>query len=331
MPSATAPTGSIPVPQKGYLFVITAAVFWAVSGSAGKFLFHQGVTPFELVQMRVTLAAGLLFVCLALSSPARLKIARRDILYFMVLGIVGMAMVQFTYFYTISKIKVAAAILLEYLAPVLIAVHAVVFARERLTRSTVIAVVTATTGCYLVVGGYNLDLLNMNRVGIISGLLSAVSFAWYSIHGERGMRRYHPVTVLFYALFFSAIFWNLAHPPFKGFSRSYEPVEWAWILYIGILGTLVPFGLYFKGINLIRSTRASITATLEPITAGFVSYLFLGETLEPLQIFGGALVIGAVILLQLRRECDDATPELIRTRTGDRNAVVDHGGSKATT
>ena len=62
------------------------------------------------------------------------------------------------------------------------------------------------------------------------------------------------------------------------------------------MGTAIPFGLYFVGINYIRSTRASITATLEPISAGFIAYLFLGEILEPLQILGGVLVIAAIVL-----------------------------------
>lgn len=303
-----------PVPRRGYFYVILAAVLWAVSGSAGKYLFQHGVTPYQVVQMRVTLAAGLLFLWLVARDRRKLHIASRDILYFLILGMTGLAMVQFTYFYTISKIKVAAAILLEYLAPVLIAVYSVTIAREKLTWPTVAAVTGATLGCYLVVGGYNLDLFNMNKAGLLSGLASAVSFAWYSVHGEHGMRRYSPWTVLFYAFFFAALFWNIAHPPLEAFRHHYAPIEWVWILYIAVLGTLVPFGLYFHGINLIRSTRASITATLEPITAGFVSYFFLGETLEGLQIFGGLLVIAAVILLQIRREFDDGTPELLRAR-----------------
>ncbi|MBW2562563.1 MAG: EamA family transporter, partial [Deltaproteobacteria bacterium] len=53
-------------------------------------------------------------------------------------------------------------------------------------------------------------------------------------------------------------------------------------MYIGILGTLIPFALYLASINLIRVTRASITATLEPITAGVISFIFLNEILEPL-------------------------------------------------
>lgn len=309
-----APPASTPIPRKGYLYVIVAAMLWAVSGSAGKYLFHHGLTPYQVVQTRVTLAAGLLFLWLIVSDRRKLRIAWSDVIYFMILGITGLAMVQFTYFYTISKIKVAAAILLEYLAPVLIALYSVTVAREKLTWPTALAVTGATLGCYLVVGGYNLNLFQMNKAGLLSGLASAVSFAWYSVHGEHGMRRYSPWTVVFYAFLFAALFWNIAHPPLEAFGHAYTPVEWAWILYIAVLGTLVPFGLYFHGINLIRSTRASITATLEPITAGFVSYFFLGETLERLQIIGGFLVIGAVILLQVRREFDDATPELLRAR-----------------
>ncbi len=303
-----------PVPRRGYLYVITAALFWAVSGSAGKYLFNHGVTPYQVVQMRVTLATALLFLWLFIRDRRKLRIASRDILYFFILGVSGLAMVQFTYFYTISKIKVAAAILLEYLAPVFIAVYAVTVAKEKLTWTTVVAITAATLGCYLVVGGYNLNLFAMNKVGLLSGLASAVSFAWYSVYGEHGMRRYSPWTVLFYAFLFAALFWNMAHPPLEAFRHTYHPVAWGWILYIAVFGTLIPFGLYLYGINLIRSTRASITATLEPITAGFVSYFFLGETLESLQIAGGLLVIGAVILLQIRQEFDDATPELVRAR-----------------
>jgi drug/metabolite transporter (DMT)-like permease len=77
---------------------------------------------------------------------------------------------------------------------------------------------------------------------------------------------------------------------------------------------MVPFGLYLDGVNLIRSTRASVTATLEPITAGVISFFFLGESLENLQTLGGILVVASIILLQMRKEYDNATPALIRRR-----------------
>jgi drug/metabolite transporter (DMT)-like permease len=87
-----------------------------------------------------------------------------------------------------------------------------------------------------------------------------------------------------------------------------------WILYIGVMGTLIPFGLYLEGINLIRSTRASITATLEPITAGIISYFFLNEIMEIPQIAGGIIVIISIILLQLNQEQDDKAPSIIRAQ-----------------
>ena len=303
--------------RMGYLYAALAAIFWAVSGSAAKYLFHSGVTAFQLMQLRLTITVLGLLMWLLMRNPRLLKIRKKDIFYFTVIGSVGMAACQFTYLFAISKIHVAAAILLQYTAPSFIALHAVVFAKDRLRPSTVIALVGATVGCYLVVGAYNLEILSMNLVGIVSGLLSGVTFAWYSIHGEYGMRRYNPWTVIFYAMLFAAIIWNILHPPFEAFLRPYRLVEWGWILYIGIMGTLVPFGFYLEGVNLIRSTRASITATLEPITAGIISYLFLSEMMEPLQMTGGVLVIGSVILLQLKQEFDDKAPALIRSRNPD--------------
>jgi len=305
------------LPARGYLYVILAAVLWAASGSTGKFLFRNGVTPQQIVQLRVTLGVPCLLAWFLIRNPGLLRIAVKDVFYFMVLGVVGLAMVQFGYFYAISKIHVAVAIILEYLAPTFIVLYSILVVREKLTRTTILGVAGSALGCYLAVGAYNFDLLALNWEGIGAGIGAGLAFAWYAVQGEYGMRRYGPWTVFFYALFFAAVFWNIAIPPLECFRHSYTAEQWACILYIVVGGTVVSFGLYTQGISLIRSTRASITATLEPITAGFISFLFLGETLQPLQILGGALVIGAVVMLQLRREHDENTPDLIRKRRSE--------------
>ena len=305
---------SIKNPGRGYFYVILAAVLWAVSGSSAKFLFNSGVTPFQLVQLRITISAVGIFLWLLLRNPSLLKIDRKDILYFALFGTLGMGVCQFTYLFAISKINVAAAILLQYMAPSFIAIHTVVFARDKLSLQSIMALIGSTFGCYLVVGAYNLDVLAMNTAGIVSGILSAITFAWYSIHGEYGMRRYNPWTVLFYAMFFAALLWNILHRPLEAFFHSYNIAQWGWIMYIGIMGTLLPFGLYLEGVNLIRSTRASITATLEPITAGVISFIFLNEILEPLQMIGGMLVIASIIILQIKQEHDKKAPALIRSQ-----------------
>ena len=289
-----------------------AAVLWAVSGTSGKFLFHHGMNPQQLVQLRVTLSVAFLFPCLLATRPALLRIALGDIIYFAILGITGMAMVMFTYFYTISMISVAVAIVLEYMAPVFIAIYYAFMAPEKLSRTTLLAIGLSVVGCYLAVGAYNVDLLALNWKGILAGVCSGLAFAWYAVYGERGMRRYDPWTVVFYALLFATVFWNIAMPPLTSLRGSYSGVEWFWIAYIVVFGTAVPYGFFTMGISLIRSTRASVTATLEPIAAALIAYVFLDEVLQPLQMFGGLLVIASVILLQARRECDETTSAIIR-------------------
>jgi len=299
---------------KGYLCVVIAALMWASSGTAGKALFDAGMSPFDLVQIRVTLASGILLLVFLVFSRDLLTLRLRDIPFFLLLGGIVMAVVTGSYLYTISKIQVAAAILIQYLAPIFVAIFAMLFWKERPTFPKISALFLAFGGCFLVVGGYCLALVQMNLLGILGGLTSAITFAGYSLLGERAMHRYKPWTVLFYALAFSALTWHVFYPPFTYIGAGYSLSQWGWISYISIVGTILPFGLFFAGINHIRSTRASITATLEPIFAGFLAFILLGETLLLLQVVGGCMVILAIVLLQLQQEHDELAPALIRTQ-----------------
>jgi drug/metabolite transporter (DMT)-like permease len=297
---------------KGYVCVVAAALMWGSSGTAGKALFDAGMSPFDLAQIRVTLASAIIFLVFLLLSRDLLRLRPKDIPFFLLLGSVAMAVVTGSYLYTISKIQVAAAILIQYLAPIFVAIFAMFFWKERPTFVKITALFLAFGGCFLVVGGYNLELLQMNLLGILGGLTSAVTFAGYSLLGERAMHRYRPWTVLFYALAFSSLTWHVVYPPFTYLRAGYSLAQWGWIFYIAIVGTILPFGLFFAGINYIRSTRASITATLEPIFAGFLAFIFLGERLLLLQMIGGCMVILAIVLLQLQQEHDAMAPALIR-------------------
>lgn len=283
----------------GYLCVALAAVLFAISGTAAKFLFHGGITPFELIQLRTTLAFASLLVWLSLRDPMLLKISLTDLPYFMALGVLGIGSAQFLYLLAISKIHVAAAILLHYTGPVFVALYVVLVQRRKIGGVSTLAIAGTLAGCFLVVGAYNLELLELNRVGIVSGLLAAVAFAVYSVLSDHGMRKYAPWTVLVYGLLFAALMWNFLHPPLEAVLQSYAPVQWGWIFFVGICGTVLPFGLYFEGIRRIQPTHASITATLEPISAGVIAAVFLGEVMSPLQMLGGVIVVASIIVLQM--------------------------------
>ena len=299
---------------KGYAYVALAAVMWASSGVAAKSLFHGGMTPFALVQVRVTFGALFLFIGLALFSRPMLRISLRDIGLFLLLGGVVMALVQATYLFAISKIQVMAAILLQYQAPILVAFYSILFWGESFTRPKAFALGLTSIGSYLVVGGYDMNLLELNKLGIAGGLASAFAFAAYALIGELAMRSYSPWTVTLYAFTFAAVTWNIVLRPFECISQGLCLVDCALLLYIVLIGTIVPFGLYYAGINRIRSTRATMTATLEPISAGFLAFLFLGETLQLFQLVGAVMVTAAIVTLQIYREESCESPEAIRSR-----------------
>jgi drug/metabolite transporter (DMT)-like permease len=283
----------------GYLYVSLAAILFAISGTSAKFLFNDGITAFQLIQLRTTLAFAGLLVWLCLKDPSLLKISTKSLPYFIGLGVFGIGSAQFFYLLAISKIKVAAAILLHYTGPVFVALYVILVQRQRLSLNSALAISGTLIGCFLVVGAYNLQLFALNRVGIIAGILAAISFAVYSILSEYGMRKYTPWTVLLYGMLFAALMWNSLHPPLEAFLHKYSSFQWGLIGFIGICGTIFPFGLYFEGVKRIKPTHASITATLEPISAGVIAAVFLGEVMVTLQIIGGLIVIVSIIILQL--------------------------------
>jgi drug/metabolite transporter (DMT)-like permease len=283
----------------GYLYVCLAAVLFAVSGTSAKYLFNDGISAYQLIQMRTTLAFAGLLIWLFFKNLTLLKISLIDVPYFIALGVFGIGSAQFFYLLAISKINVAAAILLHYTGPVFVALYVVVVQRQKLSVYSIPAILGTLIGCFLVVGAYNLQLVTLNLIGIIAGMLAAVSFAAYSILSEYGMSKYTPWGVLLYGMLFAALMWNGLHPPLSAFFQTYSPFQWVLILFIGIFGTIFPFGLYFKGVQRIKPTHASITATLEPISAGVIATVFLGEVMQPMQIAGGLLVFGSIILLQM--------------------------------
>jgi len=299
--------------RRGYFYILIGTTLWGVSSVVAKSLFIIGLPPAELVQIRLTLATLTLLLVLLIFDRNRMIVSWRDLPYFLVLGFVGVAGVQFTYYYTISKIHVGPAVLIQYLSPVWIALYAFIFQKEPLTKGKIAALLLALLGCYFTVGAYRLDLFRLNRIGIVSGLISSLFFSFYALYGEKGLKRYDPWTLILYGFGFGAVLYWILISPMKVITEGYSFKIWMAFLYIAIFSTLIPFGFYFKGIERVRATRASITATWEPVVAGVTAYFALGEVLSPLQVVGGIGVIAAIVLLQMAKEkASPSTPIEIR-------------------
>jgi drug/metabolite transporter, DME family len=307
---------------QGYLYVLTGAALWGISSVVAKSLFNTGLAPIKLVSVRLTLTTVSLFVVLLFSDRKRILIAARDLPYFLILGFVGVAGMQFTYYDAMSRIHVAVAILLQYLQPLWVSSYAFLFQKEPITRGKITALVLSLAGSYFVVGGHRLDLLRSNAGGILSGLCASFFFAFYALWGERGLKKYDPWTILLYGLGFGSLFYFFVDSPVRIVTAGYPLKVWMAFIFIAVFSTLIPYGFYFKGVERIRATRASITSTLEPVVAGFAAYLVLGEELHPVQILGGCVVLTAIVLLQISRE-GSAPASPLDVRRAQRETIND--------
>jgi len=306
----------------GILACLGAATAWGANGVASKYLMNMGLSPFVLSQGRLTVASILTLLWLVATRKDTLRIEKRHVWHFVLLGVVGMAGVNVCYFEAISKIATAAAILVEYLAPVIIAIYARLFMAQRMGPIRWMALFMAIGGCYLVVGGYNVNLLNMNAVGVMWGLGAALTYSFYIIYSEYLLRIYSPWTILLYALIFGALGWNVVLGPGTLPKMGWDLISWTLIVLCSSVGTIVPFGLFARGVELLRSTRATIVATFEPISAGLIAFVFLGERLAAAQVAGGIAVIISVILVQREKELDELTPSVLKQQEGIRSLKV---------
>lgn len=280
----------------GRWLVFAATVFWASTATLARFVFRdRHVPPLTVVELRLTVASVVLLAWLLARKRGALRIRPGDLGYLTLLGLLGVAATQGTYYYSISKLGVGLAILIQYLAPSLIVAHEILRGRP-VAWTMIAAVASATAGTALLVGGGNPATVHAAPLHWAICFASAFVFAFYIVYSKRGLERYAPETMLFYTFSIAALFWAIVTPPWKIVAAHYPPDIWALFVVLGLFSTLVPFGLFNLGLRRLPASEASVIATSEPLVAMFTAGFFLHEQLRPLQFVGAALVLGAALL-----------------------------------
>jgi drug/metabolite transporter (DMT)-like permease len=284
---------------KGALLVAIAAFFWGIAATAAKFILNENVNPFRLVNMRLNLAFIYLFLIFLIFDRQKLKITKQDAKYLAILGIVGIVGVQSTYYFTVATLNVGMAIFLQYLAPAMIVLYSVVFLKERLSSTILIALGISLLGSVFIIFGRETGATStLNILGFITGLVSAFFLSFYTIYGKTCTGRVNAWTVLLYAVGFGALTYWFVSPPWElwyGITLK----EFGYASYLAVFATIIPFGLYFNGLRFLTPSSGSIIAMLEPVIATISAYLLLNERMTLVQLFGGLLITAAVILLNL--------------------------------
>ncbi len=283
---------------KGYLYIAIAATLWGSSATIVKHLFNAQFDPLIIIQTRVSIAFLLLVIFFLFKNPSALKFSVRDIPLFVLVGVCGVAGSNYFYYYAIKESNVATAILVQYSAPMMVALYAVVVQHERMTTFKAISLLCSTAGIFFAVGGLS-GLLVANRTGILFALIAAVSYSIFNIAGKPLMKRYSVWSSLIFSLGAASLFWLFVQSPVAIVRAGYSLSDWGVFAFVSTTSILVPYSLYFLGLKILSPTRAIITSTLEPVVAITTAYIFLGGTMEALQIAGAVLVIGAIVLLEV--------------------------------
>ena len=287
---------------KGYLMIMTAAILWGCSATVAKLLLNQNVSTILIVQTRVTFSTLLLLVFYLLFKPHILRVGIHDLWRFALLGVLGVAGSNFTYYFTIKESTVATAIILQYTAPLFVMAYTTFLGEEKFSTIKLIAAVLSLVGCFLAVGAYDTSVLRLSTAGLVSGIGSMISFSFFTIYARHVLSRYNVWTMTFYALAFASLFWLVVNPPWSVAGESPPSDVWKGLVVLAVISILVPHSLYFAGMQYVVASRAMITSTLEPVVAMVSAAIFLAELLHPIQVVGTVLVMGAIMLLQLRKE-----------------------------
>lgn len=292
----------------GYLLVAAAAISWGAQSAIAKLLLTSGSSPAALVSARTATAFLLMAAALGLADRRLLRTRPRELGHLALLGIVGMAVSQYGYYAALTRIPVATALLIIYTSPLFVLAASVLWDREPLRPGDVIAAVVTLAGTGLVVRAHGTGSLGFHAVGVMAAILSALTFAFYSLWARRMAPRVSPWTGLTYSLGCAAVFWIPVAPPWAFLSAEHAPRMWLSFAVVVVFGTLVPFGLYLAGLRWISAAHANITSTIEPVVAAAGAYVVLGEALAWPQLVGGLLVLSGVGALQVRPRGGAPTP-----------------------
>ncbi len=302
------PVSTAPRPVAGYLLIAAATLCWSISATLGKAAFTgrlfsgpmPPVDPLILAQTRTTFAflvlAPLLWI---LQGRRAFRMSSGDIWRTLLLGVLGIASSNYTYYFSIQRTTVATAIILQYTAPVWVLLYMVARHKQRATSLRIGSVALAVAGSALAIGFFGHARFRPDTLGVLAGQSASFAFAFYNVYASVLLRRNGRWTVLLYALLGAAVFWLVINPPWKVAGAHYSAQEWEFLALFSMTSALVPFSLFLAGLKLLDPTRAIVTSCLEPVFSILIAAIALGELVTPLQTVGIVVVLVATIVVQL--------------------------------
>lgn len=295
----------------GYLYALLASLLFGLNGSTTKVIVEAGLSPAQLTFFRVTIIAVLAGILLVLTNRRAFRIGRRQVAVMALLGVAGVALVQWFYAVAISLLPVGIALMLEYSGVLLVALIARFVFKERVKPRIWLAIGGVLVGMAVVA---QIWASTLSPLGVLAGLAAAICLAVYFVVGERQVASSSPLVVSFWSMLFASAFWLVfsawwqvepgtlsQQVPLHGNLEALAVPLWLLVLWNGVVGSFAPYLLSYMALGRLTATAAGIVSASEVLFAFGFAFLWLGESLDVVQGAGVVLVLAGIVVAQTAR------------------------------
>ncbi len=274
--------------QRGLVLTMIAATLAGIGGVVAADVFAT-VDPTVVAQYRSVIAA---IVLVPIAYWRRMTMTAGRLPQLALFGAV-IAALTITFYWSIDRLGVGPGTTLQFTAPVAVLMWIRFVQRRPVPLKTWLAASIAVSGTAVMLRAWDIDALD--PVGLAAGVGSMLLYATYLLFGEHLGRRLPDLTIISYGFAVSALIWVVVIPPAI---IEVPTTVWIQIGWVGLMATAVPFLLMVMALSRVDSGSVGVVATFEPVVAAAVAWVFLGQSLTPIQVIGGAMVIGSLVVVQ---------------------------------
>lgn len=278
---------------KGVLLVLASALAFSFLPIFIVFAYDGGADASTLLLIRFTLATIVFFSFLRVKGYS-IKLDRSTLFKFFLLGVFGYTLQSRFFFMALQYITPAIASMFLYTYPVLVSVITYFVDKEKPSLRLAASIIIASLGLVLVMGT---SMGSVDIRGVVYALLASLVYSFYIVASNKLIKRVPAVTASAYIVLFSALGTFLIGALSGGFSLDFEPYTWLWIISIALVCSVIAMITFFKGMEYIGPTKASIISLTEAVYTVVFSAVMLQQYLTVWQLLGGAGVLFGAYLV----------------------------------
>lgn len=278
-----------------------AGLLWGGTSPIAQFLFERkGVVSSWLVPYRL-LTAGILLLGYAVVKRMNVTEMWKDkkdavrLIAFAILGMMGM---QYSFFSAVQEMNAGTATIFQYLNPAILILYFAAVYHVKPKKKEIVAVLCSLAGIFLVATHGNLHELTVSPLGIVLGLILAVTTCCYGVIPVPLLKKFQAEAVCAWAMLIGGIVLSAAIRPWR-FRTEIDAAVVIGFFAIVVLGTILPFCFYLASLKSIGSVYAGLLSAVEPVAATVIASVFLGTSFQTIDVVGFALVLSTMFILNI--------------------------------